>query len=166
MEKPPSKNKILQIVLWVAVFEAVSACIGYITRPEVDGWYAALVRPWFTPPNFVFPVMWTLLYALIAAAGFYIWSARTLADGAGKRRVYLFALYMALNWSWSFIFFTGGQLLAGFIWIVAMNIVAVALVVQCWHPLRRAAFLMLPPLAWTLFAAVLNGAFWWLNRGG
>jgi len=164
METFSMRGQAFFLVLWIAVFEAVSAFIGYMTRPEVDGWYAALTRPWFTPPNIVFPVVWTLLYALIAAAGFYIWRARH-KDSAGMGRVLLFAFYMTLNWSWSFIFFSAGQLLAGFIWIVVMNIVAVVLVVRCWQRVRTAAVLLLPPLAWTSFAALLNGAFWWLNRG-
>lgn len=154
----------VQLFFWIAAFEAVSTMIGLATQPQVDGWYAALHRPWFTPPNLVFPVMWTILYAMIAAAGFYIWRARG-QDAAGNRRVWVFVLYMALNWSWSFVFFTQQQLFAGLVWIVGMNVLAVMLVVMCWKPLRNAAVLMLPPLGWTLFAAVLNGAFWWLNRG-
>ena len=63
------KNYLL-LALWVVVFEIISASIGYATQPQVDGWYAALERPWFTPPNLAFPIMWTLLYALIGAAGF------------------------------------------------------------------------------------------------
>jgi benzodiazapine receptor len=157
-------RQVLFLGLWIAVFEAVSAAIGYATRPEVDGWYATLNRPWFTPPNMIFPVMWTLLYALIAAAGFYIWQARN-ADAGGMRRLWLFAAYMALNWSWSFVFFSAGQLLIGFIWILVMNVLSIVLIVQAWQPLRRAALLLIPPLMWTSFAALLNGAFWWLNRG-
>lgn len=152
------------LVLWVVVFEAVAAGIGYATRPGVDGWYAALMRPWFAPPNFVFPVMWTLLYAMIAAAGFFIWRARQ-SDPQGRRRLAVFALYMALNWSWSFIFFSAQQLLIAFIWILAMNVVSIVLIAQSWRPLRPAALLLIPPLLWTSFAALLSGAFWWLNRG-
>ncbi|MFN7113011.1 MAG: TspO/MBR family protein [Alphaproteobacteria bacterium] len=157
-------SDLFMLILWIAVFEAVAAAIGYATRPEVDGWYAALERPWFTPPNSIFPVMWTLLYAMIAAAGFYIWRARQ-ADAGGRQRLGLFAVYMALNWSWSFVFFSAGQLLIGFIWILVMNLVSVILIVKAWHPLRRAALLLIPPLLWTSFAALLSGAFWWLNRG-
>lgn len=158
------QKQVLGLALWICVFEAVSAGIGFLTRPQIDGWYAALARPWFAPPNFVFPVVWTLLYAMIAAAGFYIWRARQ-TDAQGRRRLAVFALYMALNWSWSFVFFSAQQLLIGFIWILVMNAVSIVLIVQSWRPLRPAALLLIPPLLWTSFAALLSGAFWWLNRG-
>lgn len=158
------RRQIFFLVLWIAAFEAVSAAIGYATRPEVDVWYKALERPWFTPPNILFPVVWTMLYALIASAGFFIWQARR-SDKNGMKRLSLFTLYMALNWSWSFVFFTAGQLFAGLMWIIALNIASIALIGYCWRDLRVAAVLLLPPLAWTSFAALLNGAFWWLNRG-
>lgn len=154
-------NKYLSLILWVAVFEAVSGLIGYATRPAVDGWYAALARPSFTPPNAVFPVMWTLLYALIATVGWYLWRHRRVADG--RQRLTLFAVYMGLNWTWSFVFFGMGQLFAGFVWILAINAVWLLLMYALRDADRRVLTLMLPVLLWTLFAAVLNGAFWVLN---
>lgn len=157
------KNHI-HLILWVIVFEAISTAIGYATQPQVDGWYAALERPWFTPPNMLFPIMWTILYALIGAAGYYIWRGRR--DGlTGRQRLNIFMVYMALNWSWSFIFFTQHQLFISFLWILVMNIAAITLIAISWNTQRRVALLMLPPLGWTLFAALLNGAFWWLNPG-
>lgn len=151
------------LLCWIVVFEAVSAFIGMSTQSSVDGWYAALARPSFTPPNIAFPVMWTILYAMIAAAGYYTWQARAVGAQARTRRG-VFIAYIALNWSWSFVFFVQHQLLLGFIWIIGINILALALIVLSWRDVRRAAYLMIPPLLWTSFAAVLNGAFWWLNR--
>ena len=155
-------KKHLPLLGWIIVFEAVSVLIGLGTQSGVDGWYAGLVQPSFTPPNIAFPIMWSILYAMIAAAGYYIWQARTQAGGA--LRLKLFIAYMALNWSWSFIFFTLHQLLLGFIWIVVIDVLAIAVIVTSWQNLRRAALLMIPPLGWTLFAAAKNGAYWWLNR--
>ena len=155
-------QKYAPLLGWIVVFELVSILIGLGTQSGVDGWYAGLVRPSFTPPNIAFPVMWSILYALIAASGYYIWQARNM--GGGQRRWVAFVLYMAFNWSWSFVFFTLHQLLIGFVWIVLINILAVLVIVVCWRDVRRAALLMIPSLAWTSFAAVLNGAYWWLNR--
>lgn len=155
-------KKHIPLLLWIIVFEAVSVLIGLGTQSGVDGWYAGLERPSFTPPNIAFPVMWSILYAMIGAAGYYIWQARHGRDG--RLRLGLFAGYMVLNWSWSFVFFTLHQLLIGFIWIIAIDVLAIAVIAASWRDVRRAALLMLPPLAWTLFAAVLNGTYWWLNR--
>ena len=82
---------------------------------------------------------------MIAAAGFYIWRARQ-TDTQGRRRLAVFALYMALNWSWSFVFFSAQQLLIGFIWILVMNALSIVLIVQSWRPLRPAALLLIPIL--------------------
>ncbi len=155
-------QKHIPLLCWIIVFEAVSVFIGLSTQPGVDGWYAGLVRPSFTPPNIAFPIMWSILYAMIAAAGYYIWQARQAAGG--KLRLQIFIAYMVLNWSWSYIFFSLHQLLLGFIWIVAMDVLAIAVIAMAWRDLRKAALLMIPPLGWTLFAAALNGAYWWLNR--
>jgi len=155
-------QKHILLLCWIIVFEAVSVLIGLGTQSSVDGWYAGLTQPSFTPPNIAFPMMWSILYAMIAVAGYDIWQARRAAGG--MLRLQIFVVYMALNWSWSFVFFTLHQLLAGFIWIVAMDVLAIAVIVTAWRDLRRAALLMILPLGWTLFAAALNGAYWWLNR--
>lgn len=154
-------NKYLTLPLWIIAFEAVSYLIGTANQPSVDGWYGSLTPPPLTPPNLAFPVMWTILYALIAAAGWHIWRGRN--EPGGRALLVLFALYMALNWSWSFVFFGAHLLLAGFLWILALNAVAALFIVRAWKPLRPAALLMVPPLLWTLFAAYLNGGYWWLN---
>lgn len=155
-------KKYLSLALWILVFEVISGLIGRVTQPGVDNWYATLAPPPFTPPNIAFPVMWTILYALIAATGWTLWRTRKqTADG--NKLMLLFAVYMTLNWSWSFIFFGAHMLLGGFLWIIALNIVALALIIRAWKPNKNAALLMVAPTLWTLFAAYLNGGYWLLN---
>lgn len=154
-------NKYLSLALWVIAFEAISFAIGMSTQGDVDGWYASLTRPPLVPPNIVFPIMWTTLYALIAATGWYLW--RNRHDEDGDFRLIVFGIYMALNWAWSFIFFTAHLMLPGFLWIMLMNFTAITLIVKSWQDVRPASYLMIPPTLWTLFAAYLNGAFWYVN---
>lgn len=154
-------TKYLSLALWIAVFEAVSFGIGMVSQGDVDGWYTTLVRPPLVPPNIVFPIMWTILYGFIAAAGWTLWRRRDQDDG--DFRLILFGLYMALNWSWTFIFFTAHLLLAGFLWILLLDFIAVIMIVRCWNTNRLASYLMIPPTLWTCFAAYLNGGYWWLN---
>jgi tryptophan-rich sensory protein len=148
-------------VFWILAFEAVSFAIGISTQESVDGWYQNLQAPPLVPPDIVFPVVWTLLYVLIALAGWRLYSRRAEKDI--KPLLALFAVYMVLNWSWSFVFFTAHQLLLGFAWIVCLDLIAFILIIKAWRIERPAAGLMIPPLLWTLFAAYLNGAYWWLN---
>lgn len=154
-------KKYFGLALLIGIFEAISYLIGSATQSSVDGWYGTLTPPPLTPPDIAFPVMWTMLYALIAAAGWFTWRGRN--EPGGRTLLILFAVYMALNWSWSFVFFGAHQLLAGFIWILALDAVAMLFIVRAWKTLRPAALLMIPPLLWTLFAAYLNGGYRWLN---
>lgn len=153
---------ILKLVLWVLAFEAVSGLLGRVAMADVMTWYAGLQRPPLAPPNWAFPVAWTTLYALIAAAGWRMW----MMSQGNDRRVLLgcYVAYVALNWSWSFIFFGLHQMLLGFGWIIVMNLVTLAIIVRGWKVERYAAWMMIPPLLWTSFAAYLNGAYWWFNR--
>ncbi len=154
-------NKYISLVGFVLVFETVSYFIGEATRAEVDGWYRTLVKPPLNPPDIVFPIMWTLLYGLIAGTGWVLWRNRTMASG--KQRLQIFAAYMAFNWSWTFVFFSAHQILAGLIWIFIINLLSIAIIVKSWNGPKHAALLMIPPTAWTFFAMYLNGGIWWLN---
>ena len=154
----------MPLLVWIAAFEAVSYVIGAATRGEVYGWYAGLEAPSFAPPNMVFPVMWSLLYAMIAAAGWLIWRER--AAPGGRARVTLFALYIAFNWSWMFVFFSLHMLFGGLVWIIIVDALALAVILHCWNGPRAAALLMIPPLVWTAFATHLTAAYWILNGLG
>lgn len=147
----------------ILLFEAVSMAIGYATRDGVVFWYPDLIRPPFVPPNIAFPVVWTILYAMIAGAG---WRFFMMPLTPGRNRLLeIFTLYMFLNWSWSFIFFGAQQLFLGLVWIIAIDLVSLLLICKAWNPDRKAACLMIPPLLWTSFATYLTAGYWWLNQG-
>ncbi|MBU0799816.1 MAG: tryptophan-rich sensory protein [Alphaproteobacteria bacterium] len=154
-------KKYISLILFIIIFEAVSYTIGMRTQDAIDGWYAALTKPPLTPPNIVFPIMWTTLYALIAGAGWVLWRRRAEPDGVAL--LALFAAYMALNWSWSFVFFGAQSLLTGLIWIAVMNVIAVMLIWRSAREARPATLLMIPPTLWTMFAMYLNAGLLWLN---
>ncbi len=157
-----SVKKYLSLIATIVVYEAISAFIGRATLGDVQGWYATLNKPPLSPPNWLFPVVWTSLYILIASAGWWAWKVP-----AGKERstlLALFTVYTALNWGWSFVFFSAHLLLPGFIWILVMNLVALGFIAKAWKSERKAAYLMIPPLLWTSFAAYLNFGYWYFNR--
>lgn len=149
---------------WILAFEAVSMVIGHLTQSGVDGWYAELARPPLVPPNLLFPIMWTILYALIAVAGCRLWETRHSIIHAPLRS--LFVIYMLMNWGWSFIFFSAHALMPALAWIVGVNIVALSLICAAWRVERIVAKLMIPVTLWTLFAAYLTGGYWYLNGFG
>jgi translocator protein len=141
----------------------VSFLGGMVSRASIPTWYAGLAKPWFNPPNLVFPIVWTALFIMIGYAAYRI--MRVSPGTAGRSHaLVLFAIQLGLNLGWSCVFFGLGSPLGGLVVIVPFFIVIV-LMIKAYRPLDRlAANLMVPYAAWVAFAGVLNSAIWWLNR--
>ncbi|MDB5491321.1 MAG: hypothetical protein JWO78_1170 [Micavibrio sp.] len=143
--------------VWIIAFEAISFATAQVTNKNIDTWYATLTAPPMVPPNWIFPVMWSILYALIACAGCLLWRR------GEKPALTLFTIYMLLNWSWSFIYFGLHMIGTGLVEIILMDILIALIIVKTWRPVKPAALLLMPLMAWSLFATYLNGGYWWLN---
>lgn len=147
-------------LLWIAAFQAISYGIGQITRANM-GWYDTLAKSVLTPPDIVFPIVWSALYVLLALAGHRVWQH---FKSHGMTAVFIiFWLQMMMNWGWSFIFFAGHEISYGFYWIVALDIVLAGFIVLAWNACRRAAVYALPTFVWGCFAAYLNYVIMALN---
>lgn len=145
--------------LWIVAFQLVALLIGVVTRQSME-WYHLLEKSSLTPPDVVFPVVWTVLYVLLALAGWLTWRERKVDDGVVFR---LYWMQMFLNWGWSFIFFGFHLIFLGFVWIVALLGVMAVFVAHAWAHQRHVAYLVLPTMAWGCFAAYLNYVIWLLN---
>jgi tryptophan-rich sensory protein len=145
----------------LAICFSVAALGAKVTVPEIPTWYATLAKPSWTPPRAAFPIVWPILYFLMAISVWLIWEAppsslRTLALAA-------FAIQLLLNAVWSPIFFGNHNLLAGLI-VILLLVVAIAVTIASAIKVNYfAAALLLPYLAWILFAAALNGRIVSLN---
>ncbi|MGM4895978.1 tryptophan-rich sensory protein [Tardiphaga sp. 37S4] len=145
----------------LAICFSVAALGAKVTVPEIPTWYATLAKPSWTPPRAAFPIVWPILYFLMAISVWLIWEAppsslRTLALAA-------FAIQLLLNAVWSPIFFGNHNLLAGLI-VILLLVVAIAVTIATAIKVNYfAAALLLPYLAWILFAAALNGRIVSLN---
>jgi tryptophan-rich sensory protein len=141
---------------------AVSALGGMVTAPNIPGWYVGLAKPPGTPPNWLFAPVWTALYVAMAVAILRILALAPGAAGRG-RAIVLFFVQLALNCAWSFAFFGARNPLLGLVVISAL-LVAIAATIAAFRPLDRiAALLLVPYLAWVLYASWLNVGVWWLN---
>ncbi len=131
------------------------------TLPNLLPWYASLTKPSFTPPNFIFGPVWTLLYALMALA---FWRILILPEQKGRKlAILLFLAQLALNVLWSWAFFAAHSPLLGLIDIVPQLILVAATLVLFWRLDRLAGFCLLPLLLWVSYAGALNLAIWRLN---
>jgi tryptophan-rich sensory protein len=132
-----------------------------MTMKSTD-WYKSLNQSPLTPPSWVFPIAWTLLYALIIASGVVFLTARTAAAVRSAGLLYYCAAWV-LNISWSQIFFRFRR--PGMSFVVILGMLAfIALNIRAFYPVSRlAAWLLVPYLAWVSFAAYLNGYIVFMN---
>ena len=158
------RSRLLDLIA-LAFFMALSLGIGAlgaaVVATSVDTWYADLVKPSFTPPDQLFGPVWTALYVLMAVAAWRVWRA---ADRDTRRGpLTLFALQLALTLGWTVVFFGLEKIGAAVATIVVLD-VGVVVTTLAFRPIDRwAGLLMLPYLAWVVFATVLNIAIWRLN---
>lgn len=146
----------LSLVLFLILTVGGGLLIGTLTLP--DAWYAALAKPPWTPPGWVFGPAWTLLYVLIALAGYRTW--RRAPSGPAMQ---LWAGQMLLNFSWSPIFFRAHLIEAALVVIAGLLLVIVAFIARNWRSDRVAAWLFVPYALWVAFALSLNAGISWLN---
>jgi len=130
--------------------------IGVTTLP--GGWYAGLIKPSFNPPNWIFAPVWTLLYLLIAIAGWRIWQRdpRSTAMTA-------WFIQLGLNFVWSPVFFGAHRIGLALAIIVALLAAILSFIATAWPRDRVASWLFVPYAAWVTFATALNAAVWRLN---
>lgn len=133
----------------------VGTLIGSLSGSAGDNdWYQALVKPDYTPPSWTFAVVWPILYVLLGLALAMILHAR---GARGRPRVLaLFLLQLALNFAWSPVFFAWHDIDTALAILTALVIVNLVLVVLAWPVRRLASLLLVPYLAWLVFAATLN----------
>jgi tryptophan-rich sensory protein len=149
-------NRHVSLLIFLAVVLGGGLLIGFLTMP--GEWYASLEKPPFNPPNWLFGPAWTLLYILIAVAGWLVWQ-KTPTGGVMK----VWVAQMILNFLWSPIFFGLEEIRLALIVVLALLVVILIFIVLGWRHHRVAALLFLPYAAWVAFASLLNGSIWWLN---
>lgn len=148
-----SNIKPVDVVLLVGailVVLVVSAIVSLIGNPGGE-WYMGLVKPVFTPPNWVFPIVWFVLYILIAYAG---WA--TFLHEPDGQEIWIWAGQLVLNWAWIIVFFGFHAIWLGFVIIVVVALMTLWFVAREWKKDMYAALAMIPYLIWITFAAILN----------
>jgi tryptophan-rich sensory protein len=142
----------------------VAACVvvaasGALFRP--GAWYESLAKPWWRPPNWLFGPTWTALYVMIAISGWLVWRDAGFAGAALPLAVY--ALQLALNAAWSWLFFGLRRMDLALADVAALWL-SIALLIALFAPISSmAAWLLVPYLAWVSFAALLNLTMFRLN---
>ena len=123
--------------------------------------FDSLVKPILSPPGFIFPIAWTIFYALMGISSYLIYKENNYYSGCCLK-IYLINLFV--NFLWTPLFFGLNLRLFSFIWILLLDIVIIYMIICFYKVNKKAAYLQIPYLLWSLFATYLNLAFYILNR--
>lgn len=158
--RPSRRSQSIALLLLVGLCLAVEMAAAALTRPAIEPWYRDLAKPAWTPPAAAFPIVWTGLYLLMAAAAWQAWRA---APAYAGWPLACFFVQLALNGAWPAIFFALGDIAGAFLGIVALLLAIVATTVAFAQLDRIAGWLMVPYLLWVGYAGALNAAIVRMN---
>ncbi|MCC5944560.1 MAG: tryptophan-rich sensory protein [Bernardetiaceae bacterium] len=157
------KEKIIAIILGVVICLSIGFASGYFSGSGAGTWYANIEKPFFQPPSWVFGPAWTLLYILMGVAAGLIWGEQEVRFEAKRLALIVFAVQLALNAAWSFLFFYFESPFWAAVEIVALWFMIV-LTMYLFKQIRPvASYLMIPYLLWVSFASLLNFSIYYLN---
>lgn len=154
-------HKYAPYVFWIALSFFAGAVGSYFSFEGVTTWYATLIQPSWTPPNWIFGPVWATLYLLMGIAAAKVAKA---AHRTGKKYVLrLFAFHLILNASWSYVFF-GLQLpVLSLIIIIALWFYVLVLILLFSTYSKRASWLLVPYSLWVAYATTVNAGIVYLN---
>lgn len=154
-------KKALKLIASIIV-PFIAAGIGNLaTIPNIPSWYAVLEKPVFSPPNWVFGPVWTVLYLLMGISLYLLWTQPSKRD---KTKAFVaFGAQLILNTLWSIVFFGLHSPIGGVVVILALLIVIIVTMRYFWHFSKPAAYLLVPYILWVSFATVLNTSIALLN---
>jgi translocator protein len=162
-ERATSKGALIALAVAIVVCFAASFIGNAFTQPNLD-WYATLTKPGFTPPNSLFPIVWTVLYLAMAVAVWLVWRAPR-KDENKRPALVAFGVQLLIGVMWSVAFFGMQSPGAGLV-VIMVYLIAIIVTIILFDRVNRAgALLMLPLALWVAFATALNTAIWALNRG-
>lgn len=125
--------------------------------------YSSLIKPSFSPPGWVFPVVWTVLYLLMAIALYRIILHGAQGENVGNA-VFFFVVQIILNYLWSVIFFRFQLYGVAFVELLLLLFFIIVTTVEFAKIDKKAAWLMVPYIIWVAFAAILNYSVWMQNK--
>jgi translocator protein len=157
-----SLRSLILLIICVAIPLLAGMAGSFFTISAIPTWYAGLIKPVLTPPNWLFGPVWTILYILMGVALYLV--AR---EGTGKKPVQLgiiiFAAQLTVNVIWSLVFFGLRSPLSGLVTILVLIALVVATMYFFYKVSRTAAGLLVPYIAWLCVATYLNAMILVLN---
>lgn len=144
------------ISLGVGLLSSLISMPGFMDYPEVK-------QPPLSPPSFLFPIVWTILFTLMGVSSYLIYNSKTENKEAKKSALTTYIVQLIVNFFWPIIFFNLAQYLIAFIWILLLLFLIAMMIYQFYGINKTAALLNIPYLLWVAFATYLNFGVFLLN---
>ena len=147
---------------WIGLSELVGILAGLLTRSGMQIYTEMVNKPPLTPPAIVFPIVWTILYALMGISAARIWLAPESAER--NRGLTVFVAQLIVNFFWPLFFFNLQAYGFAVLWLILLWVLVLYMILTFYKTDRLAAWLQVPYLLWLTFAAYLNLGVWLMNR--
>ncbi|MEI7751014.1 MAG: TspO/MBR family protein [Candidatus Omnitrophota bacterium] len=154
---------LIKAILCILLCLSAGGIGSTFTMPAIPTWYASLIKPSFSPPNWVFAPAWTLLYILMGLAAAKVWQ-KGLQNPQVRTALVIFLVQLILNMLWSVLFFGLRSPLYGLVDILFLWAMILVTIAQFSKVSTLAAALLLPYILWVTFASGLNIGIFFLNR--
>lgn len=138
---------------------AVGGLAGFLTRSSMS-LFDAVQKPPLSPPGWLFPVVWTILYLLMGFASYLV----LVSERPGQTAWKLYVIQLIFNFFWPIFFFNLEQYLVSFVWLLLLWLLILATILWFSRSFKLAGYLLIPYLLWVTFAGYLNLGIYFLNR--
>jgi len=150
------------LLLCIAIPLIVGIVAGLLTRNSMEV-FSVVEKPPLAPPAWLFPVVWTILYALMGISSYIVLTSDASQEEI-KSAMQLYAYQLVVNFLWPTFFFNFGWYLFSFLWLILLWVFVFLMIRKFYDINRIAAYLNVPYLVWLTFAGYLNAGIWLLNR--
>lgn len=157
------KKQTRNFIVSVAISLGVGILSALLTRGNMNI-YEEVSTPPLSPPSFLFPVVWTVLYVLMGISAAMVYNTRTSPLARRKEALTLYYVSLFFNFFWSIIFFNIRAFLFAFVWLLVLLTLIILTIVKYYKINKTAAYLQIPYAVWVIFAGYLNFGIWLLNK--
>ena len=157
-------NKYVKIIITVAICLTVGYLSSIVTQSGIKTWFPTIIKPSFNPPSWVFAPVWTLLYILMGIAVGIVWDKIDSNVELVKKGLFFFAIQLAFNALWSYLFFGLNNILLASIEIIILLLMIYETYVVFKKVDKKASYMLIPYMLWVSFASVLTITIYFLNR--
>ncbi len=152
-----------KLAISCAVSLGVGTLSGIISMSGQDNFEKA-VKPPLTPPAWLFPVVWTILFLLMGISAYIVYTNKFASDKSKNTALWIYGIQLAVNFFWPIIFFNMSAYLLAFIWIILLLILVIIMAKKFYDISPAAGLLQIPYILWTAFATYLTFGVFILNR--